>query len=103
MLSNAPFDLKNGAFQQYFEFDVNNMQDDIAIYLESVSTTRRMISGFPTTISALQNSQGLSAVFGKANHRKRVYAEAFTNPRTVPNARKKRNLNARRSLIVRLS
>lgn len=58
------FQLCNGLLQQPCKFTVNDLNDEISITFGSFFKQRSPISGFPTSIAALQHAQGMDDAFG---------------------------------------
>lgn len=67
-----------------FEFSVNDLGDEVTLFMCSESTKPQSISGFPTSIASLIHRQGLDAAFGTSNHSKRKNLETDPPVSTGP-------------------
>ncbi|KAF8533989.1 acyl transferase/acyl hydrolase/lysophospholipase [Trichophaea hybrida] len=72
----SPLMMQNGAFLQHVKFEINSLDEEFAISLTGVGMKSRVISGFPTTATALIRNQELDNPFGKATQLKHSSARA---------------------------
>jgi hypothetical protein len=67
-----PLQMQHGVFMEHVSFCVNELNEEITIFLTKISGKPKAISGFPTTIATLMRNQGLDSAFGTPNHSKRL-------------------------------
>lgn len=71
--------LQNGALQQPCEVIVNDLCEEFSVDLGGFLGTKRSISGFPSSLAALQHAQGMDDPFGDF----RAPQKEFESPRPI--------------------
>jgi hypothetical protein len=55
-------------FKRRVQFVVNTLSESIAISIRGITSIPKLISGFPTSLKDLINSQQLYALFGRVDY-----------------------------------